>query len=133
VNAWAISIGVLHAGVAVFAVRWSLGGFAVAQAAIAVVQMYALVALPAALAGLRKQPKLPIRERLSAMAITASLAGIASAPGFGLNRAGVVLIGVGLPVVGGVVLAVAIVLQVAATSSTRAVKLAAKLSTPTGP
>jgi hypothetical protein len=133
VNTWAISIGVAHAFVAVFAVRWSLGGFAIAQGIIAVVQMYALVALPAALAGLRKQPKLPVRERVSSMAITATLAGVASAPGFGLNRAGVVLIGLGLPLVGGLVLAVAILLQIAATSSTSAVKLAAKLTTPPPP
>ena len=130
VNAWAISIGALHAYVAVFAVRWSIGGFAVAQGMIAIIQMYALVALPAALAGLRRQRKLPIRERLSAMAITAALTGLAVAPGFGLNRAGIVLIGLGLPLLGGTVLTVAIILQVAATSSASAVKLAARLSTP---
>jgi hypothetical protein len=130
VNAWAISIGALHAYVAVFAVRWSIGGFAIAQGAIAIIQMYALVALPAALAGLRRRRKLPVHERLSALAITATLTGLAVAPGFGLNRVGIVLIGLGLPVAGGIVLTIAIVLQVAATSSARAVKLAANLTTP---
>jgi hypothetical protein len=130
VNTWAISIGALHAYVAVFAVRWSIGGFAIAQGFIAIIQMYALVALPAALAGLRRRRKLPVHERLSALAITATLTGLAVAPGLGLNRAGVVLIGLGLAVPGGIVLTVAIVLQVAATSSARAVKLAANLATP---
>jgi hypothetical protein len=130
VNAWAISIGALHAYVAVFAVRWSIGGFAVALGAIAIIQMYALVALPAALAGLRRKQRLPMHERLSGLAITTALTGLAFAPGFGLNRAGVLLIGLGLPVPGGIVLTVAIILQVAATSSAQAVKLAARLSTP---
>jgi hypothetical protein len=49
-------------------------------------------------------------------------------PGFGLNRIGVVLFGLGLPLLGIPVLAVAIVLQIAATSSATAVKLAAKLA-----
>jgi hypothetical protein len=128
VNVWAISIGVLHAGVSVFAVRGSLGGYAVAQGAIAVLQMYALVALPAALAGLPRRRKLPMRDRLSSMAITGTLAGVAAVPGFGLNRIGVVLFGLGLPLLGIPVLAVAIVLQIAATSSATAVKLAAKLA-----
>jgi hypothetical protein len=128
VNAWAISIGVLHAGVAVFAVRWSLSGYAVALGSIAVVQMYALVALPAALAGLPRKRKGPLRERVSSAAITATLAGIAAVPGFGLNRLAVVLIGLGLPFVGALVLAVAIVLQIAATSSAGAVKLATRLT-----
>lgn len=130
VNAWAISVGALHAYVAVVAVRWSISGFAVAQGVISIIQMYALVALPAALAGLHRQRKLPVHERLSALAITAALTGLAVAPGFGLNRAGIVLIGLGLPVPGGIVLTIAIILQVAATSSARAVKLAANLTTP---
>lgn len=132
VNTWALSIGALHAAVAVFAVRWSFGGFAIAQGTIAIVQMYALVALPAALAGLRRQRNVSIRERASSAAVTTALTGLAAAPGFGLNRLGVVLIGLGVPLVGGIVLTVAIILQVAATSSARAVKLAAKLSTPPG-
>jgi hypothetical protein len=130
VNAWALTIGVVHAAVSVFAVRGSLGGYAVAQGAIAVVQMYALVALPAALAGLPRRRRMPVRERASSLAITATLAGVAAAPGFGLNRLGVVLIGLGLPLVGGLILAVAIVLQIAAASSASAVKLATRLSAP---
>jgi hypothetical protein len=64
-------------------------------------------------------------------AVTATLTGVAAAPGFGPNRAGVILIESGVPLLGGIVLATAIVLPVAATSSTGAVKLATRLAAST--
>ena len=125
ITVWALTVGVAHGVVSVAGARWSLAWFGIALGAVAIAQMYAIVALPVALAGLRKQRYASHRQRVASYAVSGALTSVAIAPGFVLNRIAIVLIGLGWPLLGGPLLAVAIVLQVAGTSSARAVKLAA--------
>ena len=60
---------------------------------------------------------------------TGVLSGVASTPGFLLNRLGWLLLGTGLGIVGGALVAIGAVLHVTASSSVRVVKLSVRLRT----
>jgi hypothetical protein len=68
------------------------------------------------------------RERTTRSVTTSVLSGVASMPGFLLNRIGWLLLGTGpIGIVGGALLAVGAVLHVTASSSVRVVKLSLRL------
>ena len=91
-----------------------------------VVQIYLFIAIPCWLVGVRKTGTR--RERLTQSATTGVLSGVASAPGFLLNRIGWLLLGTGaLGIVGGALVAIGAVLHVTASSSVRVVKLSLRL------
>ena len=91
-----------------------------------VVQVYLFIAIPCWLLGVRKTGSR--RERTTQSLTTGVLSGVASMPGFLLNRIGWLLLGSGfLGIVGGVLLAIGAVLHVTASSSVRVVKLSLRL------
>jgi hypothetical protein len=91
-----------------------------------VVQVYLFIAIPCWLLGVRKTGTR--RERLTRSVTTGVLSGVASTPGFLLNRIGWLLLGSGVVgILGGVLLAIGAVLHVTASSSVRVVKLSVRL------
>jgi hypothetical protein len=91
-----------------------------------VVQVYLFIAIPCWLLGVRKTGSR--RERTTRTITTGVLSGVASMPGFLLNRIGWLLLGAGaLQIVGGALLAIGAVLHVTASSSVRVVKLSLRL------
>ena len=90
-----------------------------------VVQIYLFIAIPCWLLGVRKTGSR--RERMTQSATTGVLSGVASTPGFLLNRLGWLLLGTGLGIVGGALVAIGAVLHVTASSSVRVVKLSVRL------
>jgi hypothetical protein len=91
-----------------------------------VVQVYLFIAVPCWLVGVGKTGSR--RERTTRSVTTSVLSGVASMPGFLLNRIGWLLLGSGpLGIVGGALVAVGAVLHVTASSSVRVVKLSLRL------
>ena len=91
-----------------------------------VVQVYLFVAIPCWLVGVRKTGSR--RDRTTQSVTTGVLGGVASMPGFLLNRIGWLLLGTGpLGIVGGALVAIGAVLHVTASSSVRVVKLSLRL------
>jgi len=91
-----------------------------------VVQVYLFVALPCWLLGVRKTGSR--RDRTTQSVTTGVLSGVATMPGFLLNRIGWLLLGSGaLVIVGGALVAIGAVLHVTASSSVRVVKLSLRL------
>ena len=91
-----------------------------------VVQVYLFIAIPCWLVGARKTGSR--RERTTQSVTTGVLGGVASMPGFLLNRIGWLLLGSGpLGIVGGALVAIGAVLHVTASSSVRVVKLSLRL------
>jgi hypothetical protein len=127
ITAWAVVIGAVHAFVTVVLARTSLGWYGVGLSAVVVVQMWALIALPASLAGIPRHA-LPRRDRVVAALLTGVITLVALTPGLLLTRLAVFLMGLGAPSIGVLVLVVAIVLQIAATSSVHTVSIATKVN-----
>jgi hypothetical protein len=91
-----------------------------------VVQVYLFIAIPCWLVGARKTGSR--RDRTTQSVTTGVLGGVASMPGFLLNRIGWLLLGSGpLGIVGGALVAIGAVLHVTASSSVRVVKLSLRL------
>lgn len=126
ITSWALAVGTAHAAVSVGLSRTTVGWYGLGLGIVAVAQMYSLVALPVALAGLPRL-HLPFRQRLLNTLLTAGITVVAVAPGLVLNRLSVALIDVGVPAGGVVLLAGAVILQIAATSSAHTVALATKV------
>jgi hypothetical protein len=127
ITAWALAIGGIHAFVSIVLARSSLAWFGVGITVVVVIQMYALVALPVSLAGLSFKG-IPRTQRLGSTLATAALTLVALAPGFVLTRIAIALMNLDVRWIGAAVLVVAVLVQVAATSSVRTVVLAAKLN-----
>ena len=91
-----------------------------------VVQVYLFIAIPCWILGVRKTGSR--RERTTQSVTTGVLSGVASTPGFLLNRIGWLLLGSGpLGIVGGALVPIGAVLHVTASSSVRVVKLSLRL------
>lgn len=127
ITAWALAIGGVHAFVSIVLARSSPAWFGLGITVVVVIQMYALIALPVSLAGLTFKG-IPRSQRIANTILMASLTLIALTPGIVLTRVAVGLIDIGVPWIGGFVLVVAVLVQVAATSSVRTVVLATKLN-----
>ena len=127
ITAWALAIGVVHVFVSIFLARTSTAWFGVGITVVVVIQMYALVALPVSLAGLSFKG-IPRTQRLGSTIATAALTLVALTPGLVLTRVAVGLMDLGVPWIGALVLIVAVLVQVAATSSVHTVALATKLN-----
>ena len=127
ITIWALTIGLVHVFVSIVLARTSTTWFGVGITVVVVVQMYALVALPVSLAGLSFKG-IPRTQRLGSTIATAALTLVALTPGLVLTRLAVGLIDLGVPWIGAVVLVVAVLVQVAATSSVHTVALATTLN-----
>jgi hypothetical protein len=117
-----------HVLVVVWMVRAGASWFVLGLSAVALVQMYAFVAVPVLIAtGRRERRTMPARLRSTAASLGVS--GITATPGLALNRLGVLLLGLGwFRWFGVLLICVAALLQVAGISSATAVKFAARLA-----
>jgi hypothetical protein len=103
-----------------------LSWFWAAMLTMFVVQIYMFIAVPAWLIGVHKTGTR--RERTIRSLTTGVLSGVAAIPGFLLNRIGLLLLGAGtLWLLGVVLIAIAVVLHVTASSSVRVVKMSVRL------
>jgi hypothetical protein len=94
------------------------------------VMVISFVAVPARIIG-RKPQKLPPKQAIGRTATGWALSGVAMAPGFILDRIGLIMIGVPrLRILGFVVLSVGTALYAAGMSSVKAVKMSIKLAAP---
>lgn len=127
ITAWALAIGVVHVFVSIVLARTSTTWFGLGITVVVVIQMYALIALPVSLAGLSFKG-IPWTQRLGNTILMAALTLVALTPGLVLTRVAVAIMNLDVPWIGWVVLIVAVLVQVAATSSVRTVALATKLN-----
>jgi len=129
----ALLVSTLHVTVSVGSVRAGWGFFSVGITIVVLVQMLMYTLLPARVLGLRSE-RMTVRDRIGKSILAATVALIASAPGFGLSRLGQLLLATrSLRWLGVVVLAIAVLVQVAGVSSTRAVSTTTTLLSRTGP
>ncbi len=125
----AVATATLHAIVVVWVARTTQTWFAIGLGGIAVLQMYALIALPVAIVSGR-QTRRSVRDQVRYLTASIGISGITATPGLVLNRLGVLLIGLDwLQWVAIPILAIATVLQIAGVSSATAVRLANRLET----
>ncbi len=90
--------------------------------------LISFVAVPARIIGVHRE-RLPPKEAVGRLAVSGALSAVAMAPGFILDRIGLILLGVsGLRLLGFVLLSVGTALYAAGMSSVKAVKLAVKLT-----
>lgn len=121
-NTWGLGVGIAHAVASTLVVRTGLFAFSLAIGAVAVVMMISFVTVPARLLGLTTRRPLP--QKVSSVAVGGAISAVAQAPGFLLNRVGLLFLGVDVLVVPGIILfVVGVALQTAAVSSVSAVKL----------
>ena len=93
------------------------------------VMLIGFVAVPARLLGAKKQRRSP-KEAIGSWTIGGALSAVAMAPGFLLDRIGLVLMGVpGMSILGFILLSIGTGLYAAGMSSVKAVKLSMKLDT----
>ena len=127
ITRWALAVGTAHALVAVFITRTNVALYSIALGAVAMLQMYGLVALPVALVVRPAKEVLTRRERVARMALKGALSGVASTPGFLLNRLAILLFALGAPWAGVALLIPAVIFQAAGAASARAVQLATRV------
>jgi hypothetical protein len=123
----ALTTAALHVSVVVGLVRVDGAWFPLALGGIAVLQMYAFVAVPVVIATGRVTRQ-RWADRVRSATASLGVSGITAAPGVALNRLGVLLLGLGwLRWPGMALVGVGAVLQVAGVSSATAVKFASRL------
>lgn len=117
-----------HVVVVVWVVRTSTTWFALSLGLVALLQMYAFVAVPVLIAtGTRARRSL--RDRVRSAAASMGVSGLTATPGLLINRIGVVLLTWGwFRWLGTALIGVAALLQVAGISSATAVKFAGRLA-----
>jgi hypothetical protein len=126
VSGLALATGVAQGAVWIWVADLGLRWFSLALAAMLVVQIYLFVAVPSWLIGTR--PRESRHERILRTLTTGALSGVAVAPGFLLNRIGLLLLSVpGIRFIGIILVGAGAALWVAASSSVRVVKMAARL------
>ena len=124
--AWGAAAGLLLGFAAVVADRWGKGWFALTLSVAIGVMMFAYVALPSRLLGLRSEQSR--RDKITASAVGGAVGAIVCSPSYLLGRFAVVLLGSHvLRYLAIVMLIIAIVLQAGATGAVKAVKMSAKI------
>lgn len=126
--------GILAGAVVSFAVviapHFGLRAFAIILSLVVVAMVFSFVALPVRLLNRHPAQRGDLRQRIGGAAFGGLLSGIAMAPGYALNRIGLVLLSVhGLKIPGIIILSVGSALYAASVTSVKAVKLSAKLLT----
>jgi hypothetical protein len=125
----ALAVGVLQAATWLVLPGVGMSWFWLATAIIFAIQLYMFVALPMWLLRVRKTGTR--RDRTIRSLTTGVLSGVAAIPGFLLNRIGLLLMGIGpLWWLGVAIFSFSVVVHVAASSSTRVVKMSVKLREP---
>lgn len=126
ISGLALVTGIVQATIWLVLPQWRLSLFWVALVGMFAVQIYLFVALPAWLIGVRKTGSR--RERGLQTLTTGALSGIATMPGYLLNRIGLLLLSIGpLWWLGIAIVAIATATHVAGSSSARVVKMSVRL------
>ncbi len=119
----ALAVGALHAWVAARGPIRGVGTFAVGLGLVAIANLYLYSALPVQALGLDRQRAAP-KDLVTRTVALGALSIVVSTPGITLALVGRMLLGIPtLRILGFVVLATAVLLQVAAASSSRAVSM----------
>ncbi len=126
VGGLALLTGGLQAGIWLLVPHLHTRWLSIAMLVMFVAQVYLFIAIPSWLLGVRKSGTR--KERTTQSLTTGVLSGVASTPGFLLNRIGLLLMGTGsLFFLGVAVVSIGAVLHVTASSSVRVVKMSVRL------
>ena len=124
--AWGIGVGVLTGFSAIVVDRWGQFWFAFSLGIMAGVLMFAYVAIPSRLLGLRTEQSR--RDKISAAAVGGAIGAVICSPPYALGRVALIMIGSHtLRYLAILLLVIAIILQTGATSAVKAVKMSAKI------
>jgi hypothetical protein len=124
---WSLIIGVGHAVSVIWIARISPNAYAVAQTIVLAVALVTFISVPASIAGVRRRSATR-RDRVAKAAVGSTMSAVVSLPGFILDRVGLILLTVqNWHWLGFVCLSIGVAMQLAATTSTRAVKLSTVL------
>ncbi len=124
--AWGSVIGLALGLSGLVVTRWGLGWFTISFGIVLGIMMFAYVALPSRLLGLR--PEMSRRDKLTTSAIGGAVGVLVCSPPYWLGRLSIIMLGSAVlraPAV--ILLVVAVVLQTGATSAIKAVKMSAKI------
>ena len=123
---WGLGGGVLTGFSAIVVDRWGQFWFAFSLGIMAGVLMFAYVAIPSRLLGLRTQQSR--RDKLSAAAVGGAIGAIICSPPYALGRVALILLGSHkFRYLAILLLIIAVILQTGATSAVKAVKMSAKI------
>jgi hypothetical protein len=123
---WGIGVGVLVGFSAIVVDRWGQFWFAFSMSIMAGVLMFAYVAVPSRLLGLRTEQSR--KDKLSAAAVGGAIGAVICSPPYALGRVALIMIGSHtFRYLAILLLVIAIILQTGATSAVKAVKMSAKI------
>jgi hypothetical protein len=123
---WGFTIGVALWFGAIIVQRWGKGWYALTLSIVVAVMMFAYVAVPSRLVGIKSARSR--RDKLTATAVGGAIGGVVCSPPYALGRVAILLLGSHtFRVLAVIMLAVAVVLQTGATTATKAIKFSAKL------
>jgi hypothetical protein len=123
---WGLSVGVLIGFSALYVNRWGHFWYAFSLGIMAGVLMFAYVAVPSRLLGLRRNQSR--RDKLAATAVGGAIGAVICSPPYALGRVAIIMLGSHtFRVLAVFLLIVAVVLQTGATSAVKAVKMSAKI------
>ncbi len=124
---WGILVGVALGVSTMIFPRWGKWWFAVAVSIVVGVMMFAYVALPSRLIGVKVTHSR--RDQLSATAIGGAIGAVVCTPPYVLGRIGILMLGIRYLLVPGIIfLALGVTLQAGATGAVKAIKMSAKLA-----
>ena len=124
---WGILVGVALGVSTMIFPRWGKWWFAIAVSIVVGVMMFAYVALPSRLIGVKVTHSR--RDQLSATAIGGAIGAVVCTPPYVLGRIGILMLGIRYLLVPGIIfLALGVTLQAGATGAVKAIKMSAKLA-----
>jgi hypothetical protein len=124
--AWGGVIGLALGFSGLVVTRWGLGWFTLSFGIVTGVMMFAYVALPSRMLGLR--PEMSRRDKLTTSAVGGAVGVLVCSPPYWLGRLGIIMLGsAALRVPAIIILVIAVLFQTGATSAIKAVKMSAKI------
>jgi hypothetical protein len=123
---WGLGVGILLGFSVIVVDRWGRFWFAFALGIMCGVMMFAYVAVPSRMLGLKSEKSR--RDKLSAAAVGGAIGAVICSPPYALGRVALIMLGSHvLRYLAVLLLIVAIVLQTGATSAVKAVKMSSKI------
>ncbi len=123
---WGCAVGLMLAFATCIATRWGLLWFSLSLSIVVGIMMFAYVALPSRLIGMKTAYSK--RDALKASAVGGALGAVICSPPYALGRIGILMLGSHALFIPGIfVLAVGVTLQAGATGAVKAIKMSAKL------
>jgi hypothetical protein len=129
VAAFGFTVGVALGFSAIVVPRWGLRWFAVSMSIVVGAMMLTYVAVPSRLVGLKSTYS--GRDKLTATVVAGAFGAVVCAPGYGIGRTGILLLGshrTFVFVLGVVMLSVGFAFQAGASGAVKAIKMSAKLA-----